>query len=207
MTDVIIRPLDATLIDQTFDLATEVFATSSTIHAALGVDLETYRASLRPSFEAMVAEGMSLAALDPDDTLLGGLIATDMHTTLSDEPRIGPYPEIAALTQALTRRFLGIRAFKAGEVLLVDMAAVHPGARGRGVYRTLRKHVQGTARDGGWCYVVGELSSPATQRVVLDQMGHEKAAEIAFADFEWNGSRPFAGITSPRSIILAEGAL
>ena len=42
---------------------------------------------------------------------------------------------------------------------------------------------------------------------LLEKMGHRTAAEIAFERFEWNGTRPFASITSPPSIILAEGML
>ena len=53
----------------------------------------------------------------------------------------------------------------------------------------------------------GELTSSATQKVVLEKMGHRKCAEIAFAEFTLNGTRPFASITEPQTVILAEETL
>ena len=194
-------------LDCAFALTTEVFAASSTLHAALGVNLRLYQTSLRPAFEAMVQEGLSLAATDAKGQMLGALIATDLHATLRDPAPSGPYPQISARTQALTQTYRAQRAFGPGEVLLVDMSAVHPDARGLGIYRALRKHLEDRSHKTHWHYVVGELSSMVTQKVVLEKMGHRTAAEIAFERFEWNGTRPFASITSPPSIILAEGML
>ena len=53
----------------------------------------------------------------------------------------------------------------------------------------------------------GELTSTATQKVVLEKMGHRKSAEIAFAEFTLNGRLPFATITDPKTVILAEETL
>ncbi|MEO0370643.1 MAG: hypothetical protein AAF231_04220 [Pseudomonadota bacterium] len=207
MTRVIFERIDASLQNAAFMLATEVFATSSSLHTALGVDLETYRTALRPSFENMVAENLSLAALSAQGKLLGCLIATDMHATESDTQPTGPYAAISALTQKLGQIYRAHRRFGPGEVLLVDMALTHPDARGLGLYRHLREDIASIARDAGFHSVVGELSSPATQHVVMTEMGHRKIAEIAFREFAWNGTRPFSAITSPPSVILAEGTL
>lgn len=207
MTQFSITPLSLAHIERAFDLTTKVFAQSSSIHAALSVNMDAYRASLRPSFETMVAQNLSLAACDTDGGLLGCLIATDLQLALTQSAPNGPYPEIGALTQELMHRYLAHRQVSPGETMLVDMAAVHPKARGLGVYKALRTHVQDTALKSGWHAIVGELSSAATQHVVLDQMGHRNVAELMFADFEWRGTRPFAKITSPPSIILAERLL
>ncbi|MEL7206595.1 MAG: hypothetical protein AAGL19_20610 [Pseudomonadota bacterium] len=202
-----IEPLTKERLDCAFTLTTEAFAASSSLHAVLSVDLHLYQTSLRPAFEAMVQEGLSLVATDAKGQMLGALIATDLHATLRDPAPSGPYAQISALTQTLTQIYRAQRAFGPGEVLLVDMAAVHPEARGLGIYRALRQHLEDRSHKSQWHYVVGELSSVATQKLVLEKMGHRTAAEIAFESFEWNGTRPFVSITSPPSIILAEGAL
>ncbi|MEM7598279.1 MAG: hypothetical protein AAF382_11335 [Pseudomonadota bacterium] len=204
MTQIHIQPLTALHADTAFALTTKVFAQDSTLHAALGTDLETYRQTLRPNFDAMVAEGLSFVALDGAKRCLGAILATDLVLSTSDKPA---HTAVAALTRDLTQTYLHLRRPQIGEALLVDMAAIRRDARGRGIYPALRHAVHAHARDLGWRYVVGELSSPATQHVVLTQMGHTKIAEIAFADFEWQGTRPFQSIVSPPSIILAEGRL
>ncbi|MEM6586872.1 MAG: hypothetical protein AAF641_00355 [Pseudomonadota bacterium] len=207
MTEFSITPVTPDQFDEAFDLVTEVFAQSSSLHAALDVALAPYRQGLRPSFKAMVSRNLSLAARTTDGRMLGCLIATDMYATLSDAPPSGPYPEIAALTRSLTQTYHKQHALGPGEVLLVDMAATHPDARGLGTYQAMREHIQPIARAAGFRAIVGELSSAATQHVVLTKMGHRKVAETHFQGFEWNGTRPFQSITSPPSIILAEGRL
>ncbi|MEM1302243.1 MAG: hypothetical protein AAGH17_06660 [Pseudomonadota bacterium] len=207
MTAFDIKPITTRTREAAFRLATEVFARSSSVHAALNVDLETYRTFLQPFFNTMVSQNLSLAAFDRSQNMLGCLIATDMFDTTEDAAPSGPYPQIGALTQALSQRYQRHRTVNAKDVVLVDMAAVHPDATGMGVYKALRAHLERAARNAGWRYVVGELSSVATQHVVLQTMGHRNVAEISFEDFTWNDEKPFRHVTSPRSIILAEGTL
>ncbi len=52
-----------------------------------------------------------------------------------------------------------------------------------------------------------ELSSAATQHVVLELLGHRKMAEIPFAEFQFGEEHPFQAIKEPLSIILSEGKL
>ena len=55
--------------------------------------------------------------------------------------------------------------------------------------------------------MIGELSSVATQHVVLNRLQHRSVAEIRFDTFEYAGGYPFRGISDPPSIVLAEGDL
>ena len=204
-----IRPLDRTLLGPAFTLATQVFIEESTLHRALGVGLGEYRDYLRPSFEEMVGEGLSVAAIDRDsDKLLGCLIVTDFHHQLS--AKIDKHPKFAplsALTAEVTRQYGQKRSISASEVILVDMGAVSEDARGQGVYQQMRGAVHRTARNKGFKWVVGELSSSATQHVVLKGLGHKKMAEVHFETFEFGGEYPLKAIEEPPSIILAEGEL
>ena len=87
------------------------------------------------------------------------------------------------------------------------MGAVSSLAAGQGVYQKLRNAAQNNAKELGYRFVVGELSSASTQHVVLNKLGHSKVAEVLFSSFEFAGSRPFASINEPESIVLAEGML
>ena len=205
---VTIQALDAQHQDAAFALATQVFSVSSTLHRALGISLDVYRRYLRPSFDKMADEGLSVVALDTKDTAVGCMIVTDFHRGLTEEARPDPsFAPIAALTSALCTQYHGHRQIAAGEVILVDMGAVSPAATGAKVYQRMRAEVHRHAKSHGFVHVVGELSSSATQHVVLNRLGHRKVAEIAFARFECFGHFPFQSITSPPSIVLAEGEL
>ncbi|KMW59330.1 hypothetical protein AIOL_004312 [Candidatus Rhodobacter oscarellae] len=207
MSETAIQPLGRDQLEPAFALATEVFIAGSNVHRALGIGLEAYRAYLRPSFEAMVAEGLSFAATDAATGALAGcVIVTDFSKTGTAPARRDPaLAPLIALTDALGSKYP--RALGAGEAILVDMACVAEGYTGRGLYTALRGAAQDHAARRGFRWALGELSSAATQHVILGKMGHRALARVDFATFEFNGQRPFASITKPRGLVLSEGAL
>lgn len=204
-----IVPIKDPYLPQAFALATEVFATQSTLHRALNVNLEAYRTYLAPSFDAMVAEKLSVVAVAPEtQTVLGVMIATDFHHQFAPQSAApDPFAPLQALTAELTRLYRRKYSITPGQVALVDMAAVATSANGHGLYRKMRTALHASAKHQGFEAVVGELSSAATQHVVLDRLGHQKIAEVTFASFEFEGKRPFETITDPARIILAQGQL
>lgn len=192
-----------------FNLASETFAQGSTLHRALGVSLNEYREYLWPSFLTMVEEGLSIVAIDTDtEQVVGCLILSDFQPhVISNEIAPGRLAALSVLTQHLCREYNNHRTIIPGEAVLVDMGAVSSLAAGQGVYQKLRNAAQNNAKNLGYRFVIGELSSASTQHVVLNKLGHRKVAEVFFSSFEFDGSRPFAGINEPESIILAEGML
>ncbi|MDJ0613583.1 MAG: hypothetical protein QNJ29_07875 [Rhizobiaceae bacterium] len=192
-----------------FELATEVFVESSTLHQALGISLEEYRIYLRPSFEACVSEEFSIVATEPaTGEVIGCLIATDFRQHLNAaNTATGKFAPLAALTTELCRQYKSKRTIDPGDALLIDMGAVRPSTAGMGIYQKMRDAAQINAKEAGYKTVVGELSSASTQHVVLNKFGHAKLAEVKFAEFEIDGKFPFAKITEPNSIILVEGNL
>jgi len=190
-------------------LATRVFIENSTLHKALGIDLETYRTYLRRSFDDMVREGLSIVAIDPaSEAVTGCLIVSDFHNHLETTPGTDKrFAALAALTNALCRQYGKVRSINPGDAVLIDMGVVSSAASGQGIYQKMRSEAQRLAKDRGFRWVVGELSSASTQHVVIGKLGHEKIAEISFDGFEFDGAFPFRSIESSRSIMLAEGEL
>ena len=143
-----VRVLDQHLQQPVFELATQVFVESSTLHRALGIELEEYREYLRHPFEATVGEGLSVAAVDRETgNVMGCLIATDFHKHLNKTVRSsGKFSPLAALTRALCDQYQQRRTVSPGEVILVDMGAVSPAAAGKGVYQEMRCFAQRHAR-------------------------------------------------------------
>jgi hypothetical protein len=207
--DILIQPLGADLAPAAFDLATSVFVAGSTLHQALGITLEAYRAYLQDGFQQMVQEGLSIVAQDQKTgEVLGCLIVTDFHAHLKptqpQDPALAP---LAALTEALVAKYRTQRSIDPGQVILVDMGAVSPAARGLGLYKSMRQAAHQRAKTRGFTHVVGELSSAATQAYVLGQLGHQNIAEVPFQRFEHNGTHPFSRIANPKCLVLAEGRL
>ena len=198
--------LDDRWCEAAFDLATEVFVRHSSLHLAVGATLSSYRAYVAADFCRDVLDGLSFVAIDRlSNTLIGVLLVCYFIKPASvpiNDPRYAP---IAAVTRQLAAIYRHRLHIVAGEVALVDMAAVNPIYAGQGVYRALRMALVAHAYDRGYRYVVGELSSTVTQRLVLDQLHHKNCAELVLTDFIYDGKRPFAAIHTPAKIILAEG--
>lgn len=204
-----IVPLDQNLIKPAFELVTRVFVSQSTLHHALGSKLGTYREYLYPSFLGMVEKGLSVAAINMQTRqVLGCAIVTDLaDTDPNAEIPDTVFAPVAALTSSLCRAYRSHRSFGSGEVALLDMAGVDPRWTGHGIYTKLRSAAQERARQKGYEFIVGELSSAATQHVVLEQFGHKVIARQNLAEFEFQNTHPFANIQNPKEIILAEGNL
>ncbi len=201
--------LDAARLDAAFNLATQVFTEASTLHRALKIGLNEYREHLRHPFEMMVSEGLSIAATDNHSCdLVGCLIVTDFSNQLVEKANPSQkFAPLSALTKDLCRQYQRKRLISAADAILVDMAAVSKEAGGGGIYKQMRAAADGFARSRGFKLVIGELSSPVTQHVVLERLGHRKMAEINFAEFQYGNERPFHTIQKPPSIILSEGDL
>ena len=114
------------------------------------------------------------------------------------------YDQISALFEELEAIYLQTRQIAAGDALLVDMAAVPSAHAGKGIYKPLRTEISILAKSIGYKYIIGELTSSATQNVVLEKMVHRKRAKIAFAELTLIDGLPLASITDSKTVILAE---
>jgi hypothetical protein len=198
--------LDHRWCEAAFELATEVFVRHSHLHLAVGADLSSYRANVAADFYRDVMDGLSLVAIDRRyNTVIGVLLVRDFTKPALVQINDTCYAPIVAVTNQLAADYQRGRHISAGEVALVDMAAVNPDFAGQGVYRALRMALAVHAYECGYRFVVGELSSVVTQRLVLDRLHHKNCAELVLADFIYDGKRPFAAIHTPAKIILAEG--
>lgn len=204
-----ISPLTNDVSANAFSLVCEQFVDASVLHTATDVTLSEYRHYMRDSFEFMRAQDLSLVAIDTTtNEMLGCLIACDYGTSDQGHTDVpSSLKPINALLQQLDDQYRRTLEIVPGQHMLIDMAVVKPSAGGQGIYRSLREAAHQLGRESGFKYVVGELSSAATQHLCTQRLGHKVCAEIAYASFDYQGQRPFATIKEPPSIMLVEGEL
>lgn len=194
---------------EAFELVTEIFATSSVLHNAVGLEVDVYRTHMHDWFKYVSEQNLSIVAIDTQsDTVVGCLLACD-YASANQFSQATPdkLKSINAILAALDDIYRTSRQIRPGECLLVDMAAVTASATGRGIYRALRERIHDMARAAGFRKVIGELSSTVTQQLCIKQFRHTVMAEIEYQSFRYNGVEPFASIQNPKSIILVEGDL
>ena len=189
-----------------FNLVCDEFANGSVLHKVLGVTPEVYRAYLRDQFFLVIEQNLSLIAINIDKgNILGCLIACDFlghETPTAQIP--ARFKPLSALLHQLESEYLKKRSIDTGDCMLVDLAVVSRQASGLGIYQKLRDEAKELARVAGFRYLVGELSSAATQHVCVNRMGHSVITEVEYATFEYDGQFPFAQINQPTSIQLVE---
>ena len=121
-----ICPINETCTASAFELATEVFVRHSNLNQAVGADLSSYRAYVAAGFYRDVADGFSLMAADrKENTVMGVRIVRDFITPAPPQLNDPRYAPIAAVTSHLESIYRRQRQISAGEVVLVNMAAVH----------------------------------------------------------------------------------
>ena len=205
-TDIEIVVLSQEKANEAFALVCDEFTNGSELHNALKITTDEYRDFLHDQFYRLIDQGLSLIMIDKaGGNMLGCLIAADFlghETPASQIP--ARFKPLSALLKQLETEYLKIRKLEPGQCMLVDLAVVSRQARGLGIYRKLREAAHILAKKARFRFVVGELSSAATQHVCIDKMGHRVQAEIDYRAFEHDGGYPFAAIEQPTSIQLVE---
>lgn len=204
-----VRSLDQSHREAALSLICEQFTKGSVLHHAMRISADEYNSHIQKSIDSAIDEKLSAAALDSESNeMLGCLIATEFTFEQADLSLLpDKFRPITALINELEEKYAQLREIKSGQIILVDLAIVSDAARGLGIYSKLRRSAHDVGRKRGFEYVIGELSSAATQHLCVAKLGHSIVADIGYADFEFEGSHPFEGIQDPPSIQLVEAKL
>ena len=205
-----LKQIDSSIAEDAFLFASAVFATRSNLHRAINIEIDVYRDYLKASYQQAIDQGLSIVAVDESEKDICGvliakdIIASDKSTRVLQVKKLLP---ITKLSQKLDEIYFAQRQITFGDAVLVDMAAVSQHHGGLDIYRDMRLKAHTMAAQKGFKFVIGQLSSQRTQKIVLSELGHRNCGEIAFSQFTCDGRRPFASIKNPKSIIISEQRL
>lgn len=206
---IVLQPIASAPSEKLTQLVCEEFIASSVLHQALGITAEEYESWFRKSVLDKIDRSLSFVAVDTaNDRLVACILACEFSGSSESSTRI---PQrllpVSAILERLAAPLVELIKNSSDRFLLVDIAVVSRLYRGKGVYKRLRQHVQENASKRGFRFVVGELSSSRTQQYCVSTLGHQVVAELAFAEFEFQGTRPFDSIDSPATLQLVVGKL
>jgi hypothetical protein len=114
---------------------------------------------------------------------------------------------ITKLSQKLNEIYLTQLQINLGDAVLVNMAAASQHHGGSNIYKDMRLKAHSIAAQQGFKFVIGQLSSPKTQEIILSELGNRNCGEIVFSEFTCDGRHPFASIKNPKSVIISEQCL
>ena len=205
-----LKQIDNSIAEDAFLFVSEVFATRSTLHRAINIEIDVYRDFLKASYQQAIDQDLSIVAVDESEKeICGVLIAKDIMVsdTTTQVLKAEKLLPITKLSQKLDEIYFGQRQITFGDAMLVDMAAVSQHHGGLDIYKDMRLKAHTMAAQKGFKFVIGQLSSQRTQKIVLSELGHRNCGEIAFSQFTCDGRHPFASIKKPKSIIISEQRL
>ena len=113
-----------------FKLVCSAFASGSELHKALNISTHEYRDFLRPSFDSILGEDLSLIALDQQNKqILGCLIACDFCGHVSSGTQIPErFKPISALRKATGITISTTPSVSAGQMLAGRSGRGQPGS-------------------------------------------------------------------------------
>ena len=207
-----LKQIDNSIAEDAFLFVSEVFATRSTQHRAINTEIDLYRDYLKAGYQQAIDQGLSIVAVDESEQeICGVLIAKDIiakdimisdtKTQVLQAKKLLP---ITKLSQKLDEIYFAQRQINLGDAVLVDMAAVSQHHGGLNIYKDMRLKAHSIAAQQGFKFVIGQLSSPRTQEIILSELGQRNCGEIVFSQFTCDGRHPFASIKNPKSIIISE---
>ena len=209
------KQIDNSIAEDAFLFVSEVFAKRSTLHRAINIEIDLYRNYLKAGYQQAIDQGLSIVAVDESEQeICGVLIAKDIvakDIMVSDTTTLPLQAKkllpITKLSQKLDEIYFAQRQINLGDAVLVDMAAVSQHHGGLNIYKDMRLKAHSIAAQKGFKFVIGQLSSPKTQEIILSELGNRNCGEIVFSEFTCDGRHPFASIKNPKSIIISEQRL
>ena len=210
MAKITLKQINSSIAEDAFLFVSAVFATRSTLHRAINIEIDVYRDYLKASYQQAIDQGLSIVAVDESEKdICGVLIAKDIvipdrTTQVLQVKKLLP---ITKLSQKLDEIYFVQRQITFGDAMLVDIAAVSQHHGGLDIYKDMRLEAHAMAAQKGFKFVIGQLSSPKTQEIILSELGHRNYGEIVFSAFTCDGRYPFASIKNPQSIIISEQRL
>jgi hypothetical protein len=154
----------------------------------------------------MLPQGLTWLALDR-----GRIVGLGMGEDFSNPWRsagVALAPAIApciALLDRITHEYHATCRPPPGHTLNIVVLKVRKDYTGRHVTKTFMVDGVPAMRERGFKKVIGILSGAKSQHLARARFGFEIEAEIKYADFEFEGRRPFAGITETDGIKVMGG--
>ena len=135
------KQIDNSIAEDAFLFISEVFATRSTLHRAINIEIDLYRDYRKAGYQHAIDHGLSIVAVDESEQeICGLLIAKDI--AVSDTTRqvlqAKKLLPITKLSQKLDEIYFAQRQINLGDVVLVDMAAVSQHHGGLNIYKNTR---------------------------------------------------------------------
>mmetsp|Transcript_22956 Transcript_22956/g.53588 ORF Transcript_22956/g.53588 Transcript_22956/m.53588 type:complete len:215 (-) Transcript_22956:66-710(-) len=203
--DVTIHPCTESDIPAVIELWAETFTKGEPMAVYQGITARVFAEAVAPMVHHVVPQGLSLV-VRRNGNLIAFVLCEDF-ALIPEAPTPDSLKETFALLGQLEHNYLEAtfkgRAPAVGELFHCAAGGTLAGNEGLGIGARFFSECLEVARRAGFKRVFVEAAHPATNHI-WKKLGAVTISEIEYATFEFEGSRPFSGLTNPRSCTLLE---
>ncbi|XP_070558466.1 uncharacterized protein [Ptychodera flava] len=207
VSEVIIRVMKENDVEEATRLLADAFTGREPLTVCLGIKAKDDLSYAQRICERAAQDGVSMVAQDTMRKKIVGVATTFAMRNQEDDDVIKPlriFRPIHALLNRLVRCFTKHPDY--ANVPLSKIAqfirlAVHPDYTGRGIATMLREANARLANSKGFRMAIATATAPATHKMYA-KLGFVELHEIRYEDFEFEGRRPFEGVTECKSAKL-----
>lgn len=207
--DVVIRNMSEEDVSSVIYLAAKVFATKEPMCRHLNIAIE----EMVPFCREFVAEVVpfSCVAEDKSTSKMVGFRLCDPVKDDGDDAMAldGKMRIVFAVLNELEKRWLqqSSDSKTTGKTLKLLMMGVEEEYEGLGLATRMVSFTLERAKDSGFKKVVVQASAAATQHIFIQKYGFKQISAIKYADFEYEGCRPFETLQVPSTCVILEKEL
>lgn len=195
-------------LDEMAALLAEVFSTREPPAVAAGFAASKIAALATVFGAKSVRENLSVVARSSDGAMVGAVLAHDFANPPPDEiePLVPVFAPLLAFLDQLEDTYAKTHDIAAGGFIHVFMIAVEGNWLGQGIADQLVQACMSNGASLGYRMAFTEATSKAS-RHLFQKTGFQQRHFARYADFEFDGGRPFATISDHHGCALMDKTL
>jgi len=186
-------------LESAIECVSHTFIQNEPLAAHLEITVDEFLVFARAFYPSLIEPGISFAAVDvAKDKVVGVRVSEDLYQELEEPPEIpGLSPKFHPLFDLLDKLghlFADKAHIRAGQYVHMFMIAVEPGYQGKGIAPNMNKVFFRHVIDKGFTHAITEPTGLISQHILANKFGFETLAEITYADYTFEGTKPFADL-------------
>lgn len=191
---------------ETVDLLTETFCRNDPVEIAMKITPDEFRVMIEPELDAVLNNGLSIAARNPKTgRLIGTILASDaLADTVDSRGKVSKkFEPISEIARDFHHFYLSTRSVQSGTCLYLFVIGIHPDFSGHGFGKKLTGEVLNCARRKGYRSAFSLTTNLASTRI-LKHFKFEPIKTQDYQSYRFQGVPVFSSITDHPGINLME---
>ena len=189
----------------------ESFTKNEPMSRHLGITQAEFANFAQACYSELIDEQLSLVAIDENTNQVIGVRISEDYCRQDQELYIdGLSPKffpLFSLLDELALKFRQLRKILPGTYAHMFMVAVAEGFTSRGIAPTMYRLFLNIAIKRGFTWAVTEPTGMISQHILGTKFGFHELHRVKYADFEFEGTRPFADLMGHECAMLMEKEL